>query len=220
MRYELHGSGPHLFVGYPLRASGEGVDNNPETATLRNSYLAQLSSRYRVILMDYPPTGEKAEAVIESFTPARVCADILSVADAVGADRFAWYGYSWGGVVGIQLAASSNRLTALVCGGWPPLGAPYRDMVSWSERVAERTGLPDWKMTVTYYRGLLTWAGREAISTICCPRMAFAGTDDVIVSGNHVSRWAVAREASSRAGGNGLDRATGRGASSRSIHAP
>ena len=132
--------------------------------------------------MDYPPTGDEAQAVIDTFTPERVSADILKVADAVGANRFAWFGYSWGGVVGLQLAATSTRLTALVCGGWPPLGAPYREMVSWSERVAARTGLPDWAMTVTYYRGLLTWPEREAVSSISCPCMAYAGIDDVIVS--------------------------------------
>ena len=130
----------------------------------------------------YPPTGDEAQAVIETFTPERVSADILAVADALGAPRFAWYGYSWGGVVRLQLAAKSNRLTALICGGWPPFGAPYQDMVLWSERVAERTGLPDWAMTVTYYRGLLAWPEREAISSISCPRMAFAGSDDAIVS--------------------------------------
>jgi hypothetical protein len=37
-------------------------------------------------------------------------------------------------------------------------------------------------MTATYYRGLQSWPEREAISRITCPRMAFAGTDDVIVS--------------------------------------
>src|SRR5258708_39969519 len=114
MRYEVHGAGPHLFVGYPLRASGRGADRNPAT-TVRDSYLAELSSRYRVVIMDYPPTGDEAQAVIDSFTPERVSADVLEVADAVGADRFAWYGYSWGGVVGLQLAAKSSRLTALIC---------------------------------------------------------------------------------------------------------
>jgi pimeloyl-ACP methyl ester carboxylesterase len=181
VRYEVHGSGPYLFLGYPLRASGKGDDGNPATS-VRDSYLTQLTSRYRVVTMGYPPTGDEAQALIDTFTPERVSAEILEVADAVGADRFAWYGYSWGGVVGLQLAAQSSRLTALICGGWPPLGAPYADMVSWSEHVAARTGLPDWAITVTYYRGLLTWPERQAVSSIRCPRMAFAGSDDVIVS--------------------------------------
>jgi pimeloyl-ACP methyl ester carboxylesterase len=181
MRYEIHGSGPHLFVGYPLRASSTGAGDRPATA-VRDRYLAQLTDYYRVVIMDYPPTGAEAQAVVDSFTPGRVSADILEIADAIGADRFAWFGYSWGGVVGLQLAAQSTRLTALICGGWPPLGAPYQDMVLWSQRVAERTRLPDWAMTVSYYRGLLTWDEREAISSISCPRMAFAGSDDVVVS--------------------------------------
>jgi pimeloyl-ACP methyl ester carboxylesterase len=71
---------------------------------VRDSYLAQLTSCYRVVIMDYPPTGDEARAVIDTFTPERVSADILEIADAIGADRFAWFGYSWGGVVGFQLA--------------------------------------------------------------------------------------------------------------------
>ncbi len=59
--------------------------------------------------MDYPPTGLAAVGAVASFDPAQVCADILAVADAAGADRFAWYGYSWGGVVGLQLAARKER---------------------------------------------------------------------------------------------------------------
>ena len=70
----------------------------------------------------------EAAAVVDSFTSDRVRADILAVADAAAADRFAWYGYSCGGVVGLQLAARTDHLTALVCGGWPPLGAPYDRM--------------------------------------------------------------------------------------------
>lgn len=151
-------------------------------ASVRARYLEQLTNAYRVVLMDYPPTGEDAAAIADSFTPDRVCADVLAVADAAGIERFAWYGYSWGGVVGLQIAARSERLTALVCGGWPPLDAPYRDMLSWAEGRAQRTGLPDWAMTATYYHDLVSWPERQALSRITCPRMAFAGGDDVIVS--------------------------------------
>lgn len=72
-------------------------------AALRKGYLDRLTDRYRVIVMDYPPTGPDAARAVDSFDPNRVCADILAVADAAGADRFAWFGYSWGGVVGLQL---------------------------------------------------------------------------------------------------------------------
>ena len=101
--------------------------------------------------MNYPPSGDDARAVENSFTPDRVCADILSVADAAGAERFAWFGYSWGGVVGLQLAARTQRLSAMICGGWPPLGAPYGEMARVSEAIAERARQP--KIMATFYRG-------------------------------------------------------------------
>jgi pimeloyl-ACP methyl ester carboxylesterase len=181
MRFEVYGEGPCLFVGWPLRATTSPPAADP-TAPVRQRYLDQLTGAYRVVLMDYPPTGDDAAAVIDSFTPDRVCAEILDVADAAGIDRFAWYGYSWGGVVGLQLAARTNRLTALVCGGWPPLGAPYAEMLVWAEGRAQRTGLPDWAMTATYYRQLVSWPERDALSIVSCPRMAFARSGDVIVS--------------------------------------
>jgi len=154
--FEINGEGPCLFVGWPLRATTSPPAVDP-TAPVRQRYLDQLTDAYRVVLLDYPPTGDDAAAVIDSFSPDRVCPEILAVADAASIDRFAWYGYSWGGVVGLQLAARTDRLTALVCGGWLPLGAPYPAMLSWAEGRAQRTGLPDWAMTATYYRELVSW---------------------------------------------------------------
>ncbi len=135
--------------------------------------LDSLTEHYRVIAMDYPPAeilNSQSNAVFDAFTPERVCADILAVADMEGASRFAFYGYSWGGVVGLQLATRTNRLSALVCGGWPPLGAPYNDM-------PKATGQ---SIFTTFYRSIQQWPEREAISRIACPRLAFAGRDDVI----------------------------------------
>jgi hypothetical protein len=55
-------------------------------------------------------------------------------------------------------------------------------MLLWAEARANRTGLPDWAMTATYYRGLQSWSEREGLRAITWPRMAFAGTDDVLES--------------------------------------
>src|SRR5438477_76570 len=82
-----------------------------------------------VIALDYPPADD-SQAFADSFTADRVCADILSVADAERAERFAWFGFSWGAVVGLQLATRTNRLTALALGGWPPLGGQYRETLA------------------------------------------------------------------------------------------
>src|SRR5262245_6504631 len=169
MHVEVYGDGPWLFVGWPIRTRNTPAQFDP-SASVRDRYLAQLTDAYRVVLMDNPPTGEHAAAAVNTFTPDRETADILAVADAAGADQFAWYGYSWSGVVGLQLAARTDRLTALVCGGWPPLGAPYREMLLWADARANRTGLPDWAMTATYYLGLQSWSERDALSQITCPR--------------------------------------------------
>ena len=51
--------------------------------------------QHRVILPDDSPGR------VEPFTADGVCADILAIADAAGVERFAWYGFSWGAVVGL-----------------------------------------------------------------------------------------------------------------------
>jgi hypothetical protein len=167
-RFESHGTGPVLLLGIDQGLS----------ATFLNGYLDRLTDRYRVIAMDYPPSGDDARAVESSFTPDHVCADVLAVADAAGVERFAWFGYSWGGVVGLQLASRTNRLTAMICGGWPPLGAPYSEMARVSAAIAGRAGIA--KNWATFYRGLEQWPERDAVSKIRVPRMTFAGSKDVI----------------------------------------
>ena len=186
VRYEIHGRGPVLFVGPPITAAKSGASD--PVAALRQGYLDRLIDRYRVIVMDYPPTGTEAAAVVGSFHPDRVCDDILAVADAAGADRFAWYGYSWGGVAGLQLAARTNRVSALVCGGWPPIGASFRDMTAAADWLARQTNVPETQLMVTFYRALEQWQDEAAVATFTCPRMAFAGRDDVITTGGVTTR--------------------------------
>jgi pimeloyl-ACP methyl ester carboxylesterase len=156
----------------PRRVRGDG----PCILTFRREpqhFFDALVSRYRVIEIDYPPSAV-TESFIAGFTPDRVCADVLAVADAEGVERFAWFGYSWGGVVGLQLAARTERLSALVCGGWPPLGARYDAMVP------EGVRRGDDRMYNTFYRALARWPEREIVSSFRVPRLAFAGMQDVI----------------------------------------
>lgn len=136
-------------------------------------YFENLSTRYRVVVLE-DPFGDTSRTFIESFTPDRICAGILAVADAVGAARFAWYGFSWGAVVGLQLAVRTPRLTALACGGWPPLGGQYDEALAVSE---VENGA-----SATFYRSLRGWREREAVSQLRCPRLVFAGTNDQFVA--------------------------------------
>jgi pimeloyl-ACP methyl ester carboxylesterase len=105
-----------------------------------------------------------------------VCADILAALTAAGIDRFVWYGYSFGAVVGLQVATRSDRVQGLICGGWPPIGAQYRETFEVTEAVAGR-GLGTRHVNV-FYRSLQPWDERAAVSRLTGPRLAFAGAND------------------------------------------
>ena len=166
IRHEVHGTGPTLMIGSPITLS------SPES--IRTGYLNGLTDRYRVILMEYPSRHEDAG----SFTPDRVSNDMLAVADAAGAAQFAWFGFSWGGAVGLQLAARTDRLTALVCGGWPPIAAPYAATLKTAESLAAK--IPEAQPMVTYYRALQDWPEREVVPKLKVQRLTFAGTNDIV----------------------------------------
>jgi pimeloyl-ACP methyl ester carboxylesterase len=65
----------------------------------------------------------------DTLTPANLAGDLLAVADTAGADRFAYYGYSWLAIAGLQLAVRTDRVAALAMGGFPPLDGPYAEML-------------------------------------------------------------------------------------------
>jgi pimeloyl-ACP methyl ester carboxylesterase len=136
-----------------------------------------------------------------TLTPDAIAADVLAVADAAGVERFAWYGYSWLGMAGIQVALRTDRLTGLAVGGFPPLDAPYAELLQVTRAgldIATGTGGPDdpddpWAGTslsaaqtrqfVTLYEALTTFDDRAAQARITCPRLVLAGTADEVVYG-------------------------------------
>lgn len=166
LRYQVYGSGPHLFLVATLPTENE----------VRTSFVEGLFEQYSVVVIESPSNA--AVDLSELWTADRACAEVLNVAEAVGADRFAYYGYSWGGTLGLQLADRTDRLTALICGGWPALGAPYPGMAVYTEANAARDSTGS--IWATYYRSIAHWNERDAVSGIKCPRMAFAGSDDII----------------------------------------
>jgi pimeloyl-ACP methyl ester carboxylesterase len=161
--FTVRGSGPALIA----------FDRQPR------GYYDQLTDRYRVVVIADVAT-DNSPANIASLTADRVCADILAVADAAGVDHFAWFGFSFGSVVGLQLASRTNRLSALVCGGWPPLGGQYAETLAYVEAEAAQGRATS---ALTFYRSIRGWSEREAVSKFTCPRMAFAGNKDEFVAG-------------------------------------
>jgi pimeloyl-ACP methyl ester carboxylesterase len=146
---------------------------------------------------DHPAPG--------TLTAATLAADLLAIADAGGAPRFAYYGYSWLALAGLQLAVRTDRLTGLAMGGYPPLGGPYDGMLAVT-RVAHRMALNppapvgeptagDWdsvpftrtpeqtQQYVTLYESLQDFDERRALAALTIPRLAFAGDKDLIAYG-------------------------------------
>lgn len=71
---------------------------------------------YRLVLVDHRGRGRTPPAA--SYTAAEMAGDVLEVMDSLGAERFAFWGYSMGARVGYELAATAPaRVAALVASG-------------------------------------------------------------------------------------------------------
>lgn len=197
--YELHGDGVPLFLGFPLMAS-MGEIFGEQGSAIREGFLSRLTDRYRVLITDYPSIGRSADIPPRDLTADRVCRDLLAVADDAGFDRFAYWGYSWGAAVGLQIASRTDRFTALVIGGWPPLGGQYADMLRASE---EQIDDPPAEVQVvlrspaqyaqwsTFYRSVQGFPEAEVAARIACPRLAFAGAEGDTTAGSVAIRNAT-----------------------------
>ncbi|MEU1877112.1 alpha/beta hydrolase [Streptosporangium sp. NPDC020072] len=129
---EVHGEGPVLLLPVnPLPAEGPQAEAMRAWGTdpaLGRSLIEGLRDAFTVVAFDYE-NHVLANPKPGTLTPANIARDLLAVADAAGADRFAYYGYSWLALSGLQLALRTDRLSALVMGGFPPLGGPYAEML-------------------------------------------------------------------------------------------
>jgi pimeloyl-ACP methyl ester carboxylesterase len=187
-----------------LRAWGADPDLGRTLATsLADAGLRVLAADYEGHLAQHPKP--------RTLSAATVAADLLAIADAGGVDRFAYYGYSWLALAGLQLALRTDRLTALAMGGFPPLDAPYAAMLTVT-RAAHRMAVAhrdnpaataraadvtpgDWdsvEVTQTpdqtrqylgLYESLRDFDERAALDRLTVPRLAFAGDQDTITYG-------------------------------------
>jgi pimeloyl-ACP methyl ester carboxylesterase len=211
----IRGEGPTVLV--PVSTAlieGEAADRlrawgtDPHLGHHLAEGLAQAG--FRVVTADYE--GHlAAHPKPRTLTAPAVAADLLAVADAAGADRFAYYGYSWLALAGLQLATRSDRVAALAMGGFPALGAPFGPMLAVTHAthrmaVANRDRPPrtvevtpgDWdsaevtispehaEQYVTLYESLRDFDERAALDRLAMPRLVFAGADDNIRYG---PRW-------------------------------
>src|SRR5438445_6433268 len=127
---EVHGTGPTLLLPVnPQPVIGPQAELMRQYGTdpaLGQSLIKGLSDAFRVVAFDYEGQCLRRPKP-DTLTPGNTVNDLLAVADAAGADRFAYYGYSWLAMIGLQLAIRTDRLWALILGGFPPLGGPYEE---------------------------------------------------------------------------------------------
>jgi pimeloyl-ACP methyl ester carboxylesterase len=218
---EVRGQGPAILLPVnPRPIEGPQADemrkwgNDP---ALGRTLIDGLSDAFRVIAFDYEGhvIGHPRP---DTLTPANIVSDLLAVADVAGADRFAYYGYSWLALSGLQLAIRTDRLAALIMGGFPPVDGPYEEMLrvttatydmavaqQSTPHVAQRTDSSDefdWssaevtltepqtRQFVTLYQALRGFDDRAAQAQIGCPRLCFAGSVDEIEYGE---KWGGVR---------------------------
>jgi pimeloyl-ACP methyl ester carboxylesterase len=221
---EVSGQGPSLLLPVnPVPVEGPQAEELRRWGTdpaLGRSMIDGLGDAFRVVAFDYEGHVLQQVPKPESLTPANLAADLLAVADAAGADRFASYGYSWLALAGLQLAIRSDRVVALAMGGWPPLDGPYAEMLKVTRAthemaVANAASPPaptepsgqapeetDWSQVeltlsegqtrqfVTLYEALRDFDDRAAQARLACPRLCFVGSADEIT---YEERWGGVR---------------------------
>lgn len=193
--FEVHGSGDEfLFLG-PGTAAPRAMPAAPgqqpplaEVAEMfagrKQRYVDTLGSKFRLIFIEYPGSEPK----LYTLTPSAVARDYLAIADAAGARQFAYAGFSWGCVTGLQLALRTDRMTALVCGGFPVMDGIYEDMLTTARTMARGPAslyglefdLPEnGRQFLTYYEGLQSFDDRSVQGALDMPRLNWIGDQDL-----------------------------------------
>lgn len=215
---EVYGNGPAILLPVNTKVAegseGEAKRKWGMDPALGLSLVDGLSDKFTVVAFDYE--GYRIEhPAPDTLTPENIARDILAVADAAGVDRFAYYGYSWLAVCGLQLTIRTDRVWALIMGGYPPIDGPYEGMLTVTKAthdmaVQAKDKPPaepktkadsdefDWdsvevtmtevqtRQFMTLYEALQDFDDRDAQAKITCPRLCFAGSADKIEYGE---RW-------------------------------
>src|SRR5205823_12234805 len=130
LEIEVAGSGPTLLLPVnPQPVTGPQAEQMRQYGAdpaLGQSLIKGLSGAFRVVAFDYEGQCLRRPKP-DTLTPANTANDLLAVADAAGADPFAYYRYSWLALIGLHLAIPTDRLCALALAGFPPLHRPHEE---------------------------------------------------------------------------------------------
>ena len=128
---EVSGSGPVILLPVnPVPIKGNEAEEKQKWGVdpaLGRHLIDGLHDEFSVVAFDYE--GHRmAHPAPKTLTADNITQDLLAVADAAGAKRFAFYGYSWLALCALQLGIRTDRLWALIMGAYPPIDGPYKEM--------------------------------------------------------------------------------------------
>jgi pimeloyl-ACP methyl ester carboxylesterase len=206
IKIELSGSGPALLLPVnPVSLEGKEAEEKQKWGVdpaLGRNFINGLNDKFNVVAFDYE--GHRmAHPAPDTLTPDNITHDILAIADAAGAEKFAYYGYSWLALCALQLGIRTDRLWALIMGAYPPIDGPYKEMWAVTKATYEMALHPpapvakkqstdayDWdsveltisadqtKQFFTLYNTLQDFDDRAVQSKLTCPRLCFVGSKD------------------------------------------
>ncbi len=135
----MEGEGPAILLPVnPVPVEGPQADEMRKWGAdpaLGRTLIAELSRKYRVIAFDYEGHVLQAPKP-DTLTPENIAADFLRIADAAEAERFAYYGYSWLALSGLQLAIRTGLAHGTGHGRISPDRWPLRGNAESHERDA------------------------------------------------------------------------------------
>lgn len=205
---EISGSGPAILLPVnPIALTGEAAEAKQKWGVdpaLGRHFIDGLNDKFTVVAFDYEGFRMQHPAA-ETLTPDNIVKDFLAVADAAGAEKFAYYGYSWLALCALQLGIRTDRLWALIMGAYPPIDGPYKEMWAVTKATYEMALHPekqdwptaqksddeyDWdsaelslsgeqtKQFFTLYNALQDFDDRAVQDKLTCPRLCFVGSND------------------------------------------
>ncbi len=194
LHFQVNGKqgAPAIMLGYPwttrmarISAAGGGVDQ-ARLEALNQGFIDVLAERYRIVHMDYPRGSEPSDPPKPGdLTVETVVSDHLAIADAAGIKRFVLVGYSWSSNAALQVASRTSRCAGLVIGAWPPLSAPYAEVLAQLNvalSMLDETA-PDTRflaMIARNYQSVLDgWDEEVEVPKIAGPKVTFFGANDV-----------------------------------------
>ena len=178
--YDVHGTGPVLLLLH-------GFSNDRRLWT-KHGWIEHLQPAFTVITMDMRGCGDSDVPLVpNAYQMEQHLADVEAVADACHVNRFRLWGWSFGGTLGLHLAARSSRLQRAVIAG------TYFGRLFTEAYVQRRLAEAVQPVMRARWHGVQAWPGVEP-EDVQCPTLVYTGAADGNVVG-HLQRQRAAMEA-------------------------